>query len=87
MTDPFAELREHRADLIEMFASKGWDIWQQWAKTQIAGHFEAAIHGPSAEEREHARLTGIALERFSKLPIFLMQQAETPSVDEAPTIP
>lgn len=70
-----------------MFAGKGWEIWHEWAETQIQAHFEAAIKAPTKDEREEARLTGIALERFSKLPLFLMGEAERVSADEAPTNP
>ena len=87
MSDQFQELREHRGDLKELFASKGWEIWWGWAQRRVQIKFEDAIRALTPEERENARVSGLALEEFTRLPFFLMEQAENVSADEAPTNP
>ena len=81
------EIKDNRGAMQEFFASKGWDLWLKWSKAMQEGYFDASVRLPDAKEREEARLTGLALERFSQLPIFLMGQAETVSAEQAPTIP
>ncbi len=86
MTDPFAELRQHRAELKEMFASKGWEIWYSWAQSQIQAYRDSAVDETDPLKREEYRVTAIALKKFSSLPFFLMEQAETDSAEQAPKI-
>lgn len=59
---------------MALFASKGWEIWLEWAKVEVAKEYQEAIHGETAEKREAARVAGIALERFVRVPFFLAEQ-------------
>lgn len=74
MSEEFDQLKEHKSDLLALFASKGWEIWLEWAKREVSKEYTEAIHGETAQLREEARVNGKALERFVRVPFFLAEQ-------------
>lgn len=73
--DPYKELEENRAALAELFASKGWEILLKWTKEQVKVKFEKAIRRENAQEREENRISGLAMEEFIRLAVFLAEKA------------
>lgn len=75
MSDAYEELRAHRADMVQFFASKGWELLLKWAEAQARVEFEKAIRGATPEEREAARVEGLAIEKVIRLPFFMAEHA------------
>ncbi len=82
--DDYKELRDNRPALTEFFASKGWEIYFKWISAQVAADFQKAIRATTAEEREEARVQGLAKEKIARLPFYLMEQASADSASEIP---
>lgn len=82
--DAIQELRDNKAQMQEFFASKGWELWLKWSDSAKAHYFERAVRLTDAADREEARVKGLALEEFGRLPFFLMEQAESVPAKQAP---
>lgn len=81
------KLLEHRADVLAMLQSPAFQIWLDWAKAVSAGNKMTAIYGQTPAEREEARLTAIAWEKFQGIPLLLGTILEEGSGDTAPSNP
>lgn len=68
----FEEIRAHSVDLRQMTQSKGWQIWMDWVKTSKEGLAQVALRDASPQAREEARMELLALEKFERIPLLLV---------------
>lgn len=68
-----AGLHENRKELLEMCASKGWEVWLAWSKQTREGLQTVALRDVDPEVRERARLEMLTLEKFERLPAFIIE--------------
>ena len=81
-TDLFKILREYPSAFKDMFATKGWECWVQWAKQKGEEFKKMALDGPTPEVREENRILYLALELFCNYPEFLAT-LQTPEASPA----
>jgi hypothetical protein len=72
-------LRAQRKELLEMCASKGWEQWLAWSNETVLALREVAFRDADPAVREQARQEALALEKFSRLPTFLLSLTQDPS--------
>ena len=69
--DAFEMLLQNRAQVMEMTAGAGYQVWMRWAKKQMDAYEHECFEAPTVELREEARISRKALKRFSDIPAFL----------------
>ena len=87
-TGTYTDLLENRPAMMELFASKGYEIWMDWAETMIEGHEKACVYGATLAEREEARALVLAFRKLKDIPGVLgeiLGDAAPASVDSPPT--
>lgn len=71
-----AELVAERKALLEMCATDGWKVWVEWSKKTRQALETVALRDVDSGTRETARQSLLALEKFEKLPLFLLQYVQ-----------
>lgn len=67
-----AKLAEQSKKINEMCQTEGWGVWLEWSKEMRAGLADIALRDADPAVREESRMTMLALEKFEKLPLFVV---------------
>lgn len=80
------EIKTEAPALVAMVSSKGYELWDRWAKATEQGLRDNAVQAETLAEREEARQNWLALRRFRSIPPMLAEMAKTldSSVDPVP---
>ena len=77
------KLETYKEAITEFTASKGWELWLELADMQKEAHMHNATYAKTQEERDYARYTVLALDKFKAIPFALVRKVETLSLDKA----
>lgn len=67
----YEKLREKRAEMNALFSSEGYALWVELSAELVTAKKHLALYGAEPKIREEARLEALALEQFSKLPVYM----------------
>jgi hypothetical protein len=72
-----------RDEILAFQSSPVWQLWIELADAQKEAHMHNATYGKTLEEREFARISVQALDKFKQIPFALVRKVEAISLDKA----
>lgn len=77
--DEYAELANHRIDLLKFYGSEAFKAQQLWLEATRATFGQVALMtGKSVEERERARCMYVCMDQLIRLPAFIGEVLSDP---------
>lgn len=73
----------HREEILAFQTSKVWELWLELAEMQKEAHKHNAVYAGTQEERDKARYSVLALDKFRGIPFALVRKVESLSQEKA----
>ena len=70
-------IARNREAITAFQTSEVWKLWLDVVGEQIAAHTHNAVRSKSLEDREFARISVLAIEKFRQIPFELIRRVET----------